>query len=555
MAFLWNERQDIFFNTNNFDVETPILTLDEETLNLANEDSESFDLNGHVYSNGELFPDYFTEESLHNELSDSSDSGIGSANTPDGNWPLAEVIKLEPQSPIFCSSDCNVSVKSVIQQPVQNMVTSQIDRPTTQTQNQSNHLEGTQTYATVIIPQRKSLNINSIMDSKVKIKPKPVAQSDSGIFITNIESSSLQHGQVVNKGSIQHSHFSALNHVQMDSELKTLKRQQRMIKNRESACLSRKRKRDYLKQLEEQLHECSVQNEKLREENDLLKERIREYETENVNLKRSLPLTSAKKICLMGVFMILCVNFFSGKLSLIHDGQQIRSAEKLPSYKGRQLLSYPDGEKNHFKSSIPKDSQQKVKQLFVDDESEFAANKSEVNCASYFNQTESIKLAEQLSGWMQRFKLEKQKSSTKKLRKQRKNPHSSYFQSSIRGQIQKFSSKYYESQYQVQLFNYTRQEDFWQIISRRNDTFYVMSFNTDYYLVPATLQNRNKRPRISLFMPALTLNDTVKPPVGKIGMIQIDCEVLKTKLVHVRKSLLPLQEFQQNVPLFSQYNN
>ncbi|XP_062597062.1 cyclic AMP-dependent transcription factor ATF-6 alpha-like [Saccostrea cucullata] len=554
MAFLWNERQDIFLNNNNFDVETPILTLDEETVKLANEDSENFDMNDHVYSN-ELFPEYFTEESLHTELSDSSDSGIGSANTPDGNWPQSEVMKLEPQSPIFCSSDCNISVKSVLQQPVQDMVTSD----TTKSQNQLNHLEGMQTYATFIIPHRKSLNINSIMDSKVKIKPKPVAQSDSRMFITNIESSSPQHGQVVSEGSIHHSHLSALNplnnHAQMDSELKTLKRQQRMIKNRESACLSRKRKRDYLKQLEEQLHECSVQNEKLKEENDLLKERIREYETENVNLKRSLPLTSAKKICLMGVFMILCMNFFSGKLSLIHDGQQIRSAEKLPSYKGRQLLSYPDVEKNHFKSSIPKDNQQKLKQFFVDDESEFAANKSEVNCASYFNQTESIKLAEQLSGWMQRFKLEKQKSSTKKLRKQRKNPRSSYFQSSIRGQIQKFSAKYDQSQYQLQLFNYTRQEDFWQIISRRNDTFYVMSFNTDYYLVPATLQNRNKRPRISLFMPALTLNDTVKAPVGKIGMIQIDCEVLKTKLVYVRKSILPSQEFQQNVPFFSQYGD
>lgn len=53
-----------------------------------------------------------------------------------------------------------------------------------------------------------------------------------------------------------------------------------MIKNRESACLSRKKKKEYVTNLEEQMNQLAKENKELRHENDTLKARVRELESE-----------------------------------------------------------------------------------------------------------------------------------------------------------------------------------------------------------------------------------------------------------------------------------
>lgn len=75
-----------------------------------------------------------------------------------------------------------------------------------------------------------------------------------------------------------------------DVDVKMLKRQQRMIKNRESACQSRKKKKEYLQNLEAQLREVQQENQRLRRENQALRERLAEKEGGDAALHNIAPV-------------------------------------------------------------------------------------------------------------------------------------------------------------------------------------------------------------------------------------------------------------------------
>ncbi|EDO36933.1 predicted protein [Nematostella vectensis] len=137
---------------------------------------------------------------------------------------------------------------------------------------------------------------------------------------------------------------------------KILRRQQRMIKNRESACLSRKKKKEYLQSLETQIKEVNLLNDKLSEENIKLKKRVQELENENNILKAKNPeLASAikKSTCVLAVVLLVALNV--GPFGPLNEHLKFDNTDSGPNSMlrhGRALLQYEGQETKATQSLV-----------------------------------------------------------------------------------------------------------------------------------------------------------------------------------------------------------
>uniref|UniRef100_A0A6M2DWH0 Putative cyclic amp-dependent transcription factor atf-6 alpha agrilus planipennis n=1 Tax=Xenopsylla cheopis TaxID=163159 RepID=A0A6M2DWH0_XENCH len=93
------------------------------------------------------------------------------------------------------------------------------------------------------------------------------------------------------------------------------------------------------------------------------------------------------------------------------------------------------------------------------------------------------------------------------------------------GELDVFEPKQYRPDY-----------EFYEAINRRDDTFYVVSFNLDHLLLPALSHNSSSRPKMSLLMPVLGKNNSFGETVQ---LMQIDCEVTNTSLVKLEYNQIP----------------
>ncbi|NXT80312.1 ATF6A factor, partial [Zapornia atra] len=93
----------------------------------------------------------------------------------------------------------------------------------------------------------------------------------------------------------------------MGLDINVLRRQQRMIKNRESAFQSRKKKKEYMLGLEARLEAALLENEKLKKENSTLKRQLDEVVLENQKLKVSSP--KRRTLCVMVILAFIMLNY------------------------------------------------------------------------------------------------------------------------------------------------------------------------------------------------------------------------------------------------------
>ncbi|XP_036024172.1 cyclic AMP-dependent transcription factor ATF-6 beta isoform X2 [Onychomys torridus] len=341
-------------------------------------------------------------------------------------------------------------------------------------------------------------------------------------------------------------------------DAKLLKRQQRMIKNRESACQSRRKKKEYLQGLEARLQAVLADNQHLRRENAALRRRLEALLAENSELK--LGSGNRKVVCIMVFLLFIAFNFGPVSISEPPPAPISRMSREEPRPQ-RHLLEFSEQGPAHGVDPVPEAAQGPeerqpspagrpsfrnltafpggAKELLLRDLDQlFLAS----DCR-HFNRTESLRLADELSGWVQRHqrgrrKIPQRAQERQKSQLRRKSPPVKPVPTQPPGPPER------DPVGQLQLYRHPgrSQPEFLDAIDRREDTFYVVSFRRDHLLLPAISHNKTSRPKMSLVMPAMAPNETLSgrgPPGDYEEMMQIECEVMDTRVIHIKTSTVP----------------
>ncbi|GIY45619.1 cyclic AMP-dependent transcription factor ATF-6 alpha [Caerostris extrusa] len=183
-----------------------------------------------------------------------------------------------------------------------------------------------------------------------------------------------------------------------------LKRKERIIKNRESASLSRKRRREYVQKLEGALNQVTAENANLKEENNILKCKIIALQNEISKLKGAFLSKGAKKgIFYMFAICLVTYNVASIGSIFTKDIKPIKTDIGNNNNRvGRILLWNEENSSREMNSSRP------LFHNFLKEEENshyiVAWDKSDNSstCQQFINKTESLRLENDLLGWVKR---------------------------------------------------------------------------------------------------------------------------------------------------------
>lgn len=331
-----------------------------------------------------------------------------------------------------------------------------------------------------------------------------------------------------------------------DDDSKVSQRQQRMIKNRESASLSRKKKKEYLLTLEARLKLALSENELLKNENGCLKRQLEGMLAENTVLQTISPNKKRKAVCLMAVVVFLVL--VGGPTSLFQGGPG--SQLQTDWHGGRHLLGFSQeaeaeaGPEQLASGPVVDSSEDKALMLVKDP----VFPRPPPPCLPPINRTKCNEMAHELRGWVHRHEVEQTRSRRMNNNHQHKPTTTILETSDEEADIARIVTVQYTepteekspgSELQVYYAPHRTYSDFFDEINRRGDTFYVVSFRRDHLLLPATNHNKGSRPKMSVVLPAMNINDSIIPDKGFEIMMQIDCEVTNTRILHIKSSTIP----------------
>ncbi|XP_053770403.1 cyclic AMP-dependent transcription factor ATF-6 alpha [Desmodus rotundus] len=340
------------------------------------------------------------------------------------------------------------------------------------------------------------------------------------------------------------------------SDTAVLRRQQRMIKNRESACQSRKKKKEYMLGLEARLRAALSENEKLRKENGSLKRQLDQVVLENQRLK--VPSPKRRAVCVMVLLALVLLN--CGPFSMLEQDSRRMNPSVNPANQRRHLLGFSAKEVQDTPDSIVRKDSYRYDHIVSDDKALMVLSEEPVlylpppPCRPLINTTESLRLNHELRWWVHRHEVERTKSRRVTNHQHKARVLQGALQQGLPSQL--LAVQYTETtdirkagnELQVYHASPRSYQDFFDAIRRRGDTFYVVSFRRDHLLLPATTHNKTARPKMSIVLPAINVSENVIDGQDHEVMMQIDCQVMDTRTLHIKSASVPpyLREQQQN---------
>lgn len=180
-------------------------------------------------------------------------------------------------------------------------------------------------------------------------------------------------------------------------------------------------------------------------------------------------------------------------------------------------------------------------------------------CGTYSNQTENMRLAMELQKWIKVNNIHNissidesleivklsmnflettnfRKMFKKSLRSRRFGKHRNLFDNGSNSNSEEKSSHSQDTFMNVYKPKFNEEySKLFEGIGRRNDTFYVLSFNADNIYLPASAYNKSSRPKMSLMVPTKEFSSGME----QVTLLQIDCEVLNTTQVHLNTDAIP----------------
>ncbi|XP_036198166.1 cyclic AMP-dependent transcription factor ATF-6 alpha isoform X3 [Myotis myotis] len=341
------------------------------------------------------------------------------------------------------------------------------------------------------------------------------------------------------------------------SDMAVLRRQQRMIKNRESACQSRKKKKEYLLGLEARLRAALSENERLRKENGSLKRQLDHVVSENQRLK--VPSPKRRAICVVVLLAFVFLNY--GPISMLEQDSRRTNPSVNPANQRRHLLGFSAKEAQDPPDSVIQKDSHSYDHSVSNDKALMVLSEEPVlylpppPCQPLINTTESLRLNHELRGWVHRHEVERTKSRRMMNTQQKTRVLQGALGQGSGSQL--VAVQYTETtsisrpsgrELQVYYASPRSYQDFFDAIHRRGDTFYVVSFRRDHLLLPATTHNKTTRPKMSIVLPAININENVINGQDYEVMMQIDCQVMDTRVLHIKSSSVPppLRAQQQN---------